>query len=188
MGVSHVSIIRLEVGIQYMPPRYGNGSQKEARRDRVRQEVIKFVKDNPGSSAQSIVAYLSVDVGLRNHGLTPRKIGFFIPRYCPEVTWYQDHAAGRRVYAAKESNYAQNRADKIRSYAEHRTGPHTPKPQVGLAKLAERASQSAADMSAAKANHATTATAASTSRAASMARGNLGGTSSRSDTGLGAES
>ena len=166
-----------------MPPRYGTGSQKEARRDRVRQEVIKFVKDNPGSSAQSIVAYLSVDVGLRNHGLTPRKIGFFIPRYCPDITWYQDHAAGRRVYAAKESNYAQNRADKIRSYAEHRTGPHTPKPQVGLAKLAERVSQSTAEMSAAKANHAS-----ATSRAASMALGNLGGTSSRSDTGLGAES
>ncbi len=69
-----------------------------------------------------------------------------------------------------------------------RSGPHTPKPQVGMSGLANRASQSAAVMTAVKANYATTATAASTSRAASMARGNLGGTSSRSDTGLGAES
>jgi len=154
----------------------------------VRQEIVKFVMNNPGSSAQSIVAYLSVDVGLRNHGLTPRKIGFFIPRYCSEITWYQDHTAGRRVYAAKESNYAQNRAEKIRSYAEHRTGTHTPKPQVGMSGLTNRASQSAGEMSAAKENHATTTTAASTSRAASMAGGNLGGASSRSQTGLGAES
>ena len=69
-----------------------------------------------------------------------------------------------------------------------RSGPHTPKPQVGMSGLANRASQSAGEMSAAKANHATTATAASTSQAASMERGNLGGTSSRSDTGLSTES
>jgi len=168
------SIIRLEEDIQYMPPRYGNGSQRDARKDRVRKEIVSFVRKNPGSSAQSIVAYLSIDMGLRNHGLTPRKVGFFIPRYCPEITWYQDHAAGRRVYAPLDSQYARNRAEKIHRYAEHRTGTNTPKPQVGMTRLAERASQSAVEMNAARvvANSSPTSTqVTSVSRAPRLARG-----------------
>jgi hypothetical protein len=36
---------------------------------------------------------------MRNHGLTPRKVGFFIPRHLSEyLVWWQDHTAGRRVY------------------------------------------------------------------------------------------
>ncbi|MEJ6563184.1 MAG: hypothetical protein QNL85_05715 [Euryarchaeota archaeon] len=36
---------------------------------------------------------------MRNHGLTPRKVGFFIPRHLSDcLEWWQDHTAGRRVY------------------------------------------------------------------------------------------
>ena len=50
-------------------------------------------------AAQSIVANLSHDRAMRNHGLTPRKVGFFIPRHLAQyLVWWQDHTAGRRVY------------------------------------------------------------------------------------------
>jgi hypothetical protein len=79
--------------------RLGKGSQKKARFERLKKEVIKFVGANPGCSAQSIVANLSHDKAMRNHGLTPRKIGFFISRNLSQkLTWWQDHRAGRRVY------------------------------------------------------------------------------------------
>ena len=82
-----------------MPRRVGTGSQKQARLERLKQEVLRFVLANPGCSAQSIVAELANDKAMRNHGLTPRKIGFFIPRHLADrVTWWQDHGAGRRVY------------------------------------------------------------------------------------------
>ena len=64
-----------------MPRRVGTGSQKQARLERLKREVLRFVLANPGCSAQSIVAELANDKAMRNHGLTPRKIGFFIPRY-----------------------------------------------------------------------------------------------------------
>ncbi|MBT60548.1 MAG: hypothetical protein CMA63_03210 [Euryarchaeota archaeon] len=83
-----------------MPPkREGKGSQKKARYERLKQEILRFVGANPGCSAQSIVANLSHDRSMRNHGLTPRKVGFFIPRHLSSyLVWWQDHAAGRRVY------------------------------------------------------------------------------------------
>ena len=83
-----------------MPPRReGKGSQKKARFERLKEEIMKFVGANPGCSAQSIVACLSHDKAMRNHGLTPRKVGFFIPRHMKaNLTWWQDHKAGRRVY------------------------------------------------------------------------------------------
>jgi hypothetical protein len=83
-----------------MPPRReGKGSQKRARFERLKIEILRFVGANPGCSAQSIVACLSNDKSMRNHGLTPRKVGFFIPRHLADrLEWWQDHRAGRRVY------------------------------------------------------------------------------------------
>ena len=81
------------------PRRLGKGSQKKARFDRLKNEIMRFVTANPGCSAQSIVANVSHDRVMRNHGLTPRKVGFFIPRHLADrLTWWQDHRAGRRVY------------------------------------------------------------------------------------------
>ena len=81
------------------PKGEGKGSQKKARYERLKREILRFVGANPGCSAQSIVANLSHDRSMRNHGLTPRKVGFFIPRHLsPYLVWWQDHTAGRRVY------------------------------------------------------------------------------------------
>ena len=87
-----------------MPPRRGGrGAQKKARFERLQTEILKFVTANPGCSAQSIVAFLDVDCKMRNHGLTPRKVGFFIPRFLKSrLSWWQDHKAGRRVYGPSE--------------------------------------------------------------------------------------
>jgi len=75
------------------------GAQKKARFERLKYEITRFVMANHGCSAQSIVANLSHDRSMRNHGLTPRKVGFFISRNLAEkLTWWQDHRAGRRVY------------------------------------------------------------------------------------------
>ena len=77
----------------------GLGAQKKARFERLKQEITRFVLANHGCSAQSIVANLSPDRALRTHGLTPRKVGFFISRNLAEkLSWWQDHRAGRRVY------------------------------------------------------------------------------------------
>ena len=77
----------------------GQGSQKRARFERLKAEITSFVLANHGCSAQSIVANLSHDKAMRNHGLTTRKVGFFISRNLAEkLTWWQDHTAGRRVY------------------------------------------------------------------------------------------
>lgn len=87
------------------PRRLGKGSQKKARFDRLKKEIMRFVTANPGCSAQSIVANLSHDRVMRNHGLTPRKVGFFIPRHLADrLTWWQDHRAGRRVYGRLDEN------------------------------------------------------------------------------------
>ena len=81
------------------PRKKGKGTQKKARFERLKKEILSFVGANPGCSAQSIVANLSHDRAMRNHGLTPRKVGFFIPRHLSEyLVWWQDHTAGRRVY------------------------------------------------------------------------------------------
>ena len=88
-----------------MPHREGKGSQKRARFERLCREVRCFVSANPGCSAHAIVANLNHDQKLRNHGLTPRKVGFFITRHLKEsLTWWQDHRAGRRVYGPTEEN------------------------------------------------------------------------------------
>ncbi len=75
------------------------GAQKQARLRRLREEILNFVTTNPGCTASQIVAWLSIDLRMKNHGLTPRKVGFFIPRYCKELIWRQDSQTVKRVYA-----------------------------------------------------------------------------------------
>tara|TARA_B110000444_G_C18836674_1_gene596418 strand:- start:415 stop:777 length:363 start_codon:yes stop_codon:yes gene_type:complete len=99
-GTPTVSLIWVNRVFRFMSPRRkGIGSQKQARFERLKLEILTFVGANPGCSAQSIVANLSHDRAMRNHGLTPRKVGFFIPRHLAQyLVWWQDHTAGRRVY------------------------------------------------------------------------------------------
>ena len=54
----------------------GAGTQEKARFERLKQEITRFVMVNHGCSAQSIVANLSHDRSMRNHGLTPEKSRF----------------------------------------------------------------------------------------------------------------
>jgi hypothetical protein len=76
----------------------GLGSQKQARRNRLKSEILDYVSSNPNCTASEIVASLANDRRMKNHGLTPRKVGFFIPRYCKEILWNQDTSTGKRVY------------------------------------------------------------------------------------------
>lgn len=76
----------------------GRGSQKQARRNRLKFEIMDYVSSNPNCTASEIVASLANDRRMKNHGLTPRKVGFFIPRYCKEILWNQDSSTGKRVY------------------------------------------------------------------------------------------
>lgn len=78
------------------------GSQKAARTNRLRNEILSYVETHPGCTASQIVAWLSIDLRMKNHGLTPRKVGFFIPRYVKEVSWTQDRQTGKRVYALND--------------------------------------------------------------------------------------
>ena len=83
------------------PRRLGKGSQKKARFERLKEEIMRFVTANPGCSAQSIVANLSHDRTMRNHGLTARKIGYFIPRYMKNRIGFKlDATTGKRIYHA----------------------------------------------------------------------------------------
>lgn len=82
---------------KYMQPKYG--TQKQARFNRLRSEIMDYVTTNPNCTASEIVAALSNERRMKNHGLTPRKVGFFIPRHCKEILWTQDRATGKRIYA-----------------------------------------------------------------------------------------
>ena len=69
----------------------GKGSQKNARLERLKAEITTYIEDRPGCSAADIVAYLSNERKMRNHGLTARKIGYFIG--------FKLHATtGKRIY------------------------------------------------------------------------------------------
>ena len=57
----------------------GKGSQKKARLERLKNEIVDYVAQAPGASAADIVAFLSNERKMRNHGLTTRKVGLFIP-------------------------------------------------------------------------------------------------------------
>ncbi len=78
----------------------GHGSQKAARRERLKHEIVEYVSNNPGCSAADIVDHLSNTRRMRNHGLTTRKVGFFIPRYLKNIVMYTlDRSTGKRVYS-----------------------------------------------------------------------------------------
>ena len=77
----------------------GKGSQKEARLERLKEEIASYIEDRPGCSAADIVAYLSNERKMRNHGLTARKIGYFIPRYMKNHIGFKlDTTTGKRTY------------------------------------------------------------------------------------------
>lgn len=77
----------------------GNGVQKRARLNRLKNEIIEYVASQPQCSAADIVDYLSNERKMRNHGLTTRKVGFFIPRYLSEMIGFTlDNSTGKRLY------------------------------------------------------------------------------------------
>ena len=79
----------------------GNGVQKRARLNRLKNEIIEYVASQPQCSAADIVAYLSNERKMRNHGLTARKVGYFIPRYMrSQIGFKLDAATGKRIYHA----------------------------------------------------------------------------------------
>ena len=79
----------------------GKGTQKSARLERLKAEIATYIEDRPGCSAADIVAYLSNERKMRNHGLTARKIGYFIPRYMKNIIGFKlDATTGKRIYHA----------------------------------------------------------------------------------------
>ena len=77
----------------------GIGSQKEARLERLKEEIVDYVEQGHGVSAADIVSFLTHERKMRNHGLTARKIGLFIPRYLSErVSFRLDATTGKRIY------------------------------------------------------------------------------------------
>ena len=81
-----------------MPPR-GAGAQRTARHDRLCKEIIDYVEVQGACTAADIAHHLSNERRMRNHGLTARKIGFFIPRYVAEITFELDPNSGKRIYS-----------------------------------------------------------------------------------------
>ena len=78
----------------------GEGSQKAARLHRLKNEIIEYVTKHPGCSAADIVDHLSNTLRMRNHGLTARKVGFFIPRYLKHTVMFNlDSSTGKRIYS-----------------------------------------------------------------------------------------
>ena len=89
----------------------GNGTQKQARLARLKNEIVEYVATQQSCSAADIVHHLSNERRMRNHGLTARKVGFFIPRHLSEwLVWWQDHTAGRRVYGEAGCTEAPNKS------------------------------------------------------------------------------
>ena len=78
----------------------GRGSHKQARLERLMKEIEEYVASQPSCSAADIVNYLSNERKMRNHGLTTRKVGFFIPRYLADrVSYRLDNTTGKRIYS-----------------------------------------------------------------------------------------
>ncbi|MEK9731239.1 MAG: hypothetical protein VW230_05725 [Candidatus Poseidoniales archaeon] len=74
-------------------------TQKEARLERLMNEIVDYVNTVDQCSASDIVHYLSNEKRMRNHGLTPRKIGLFIPRYLKGIIAFSlDTTTGKRIY------------------------------------------------------------------------------------------
>ena len=83
----------------YMSKMKGNGTQKQARLARLKNEIVEYVSSQESCSAADIVHHLSNERRMRNHGLTARKVGFFIPRYLSEfISFTLDHGTGKRLY------------------------------------------------------------------------------------------
>ena len=77
----------------------GNGTQKEARLARLKNEIVEYVATQQSCSAADIVHHLSNERRMRNHGLTAQKVGFFIPRYLSDlISFTLDHSTGKRLY------------------------------------------------------------------------------------------
>ena len=74
-------------------------SQRIARHQKLCEEITAYVKENPNCSAAQIAGALSVDKKMRNHGLTARKVGFFIPRNCKNIISIDDKKSGCRLYS-----------------------------------------------------------------------------------------
>jgi hypothetical protein len=74
-------------------------AQKQARLARLKSEIVEYVTTQPSCSAADIVHHLSNERRMRNHGLTARKVGFFIPRYLSDlISFTLDHSTGKRLY------------------------------------------------------------------------------------------
>ncbi len=77
----------------------GKGSQKEARLERLKDEILTYVDANPHCTAADIVDHLANVRRMRNHGLTARKVGYFIPRHLKEaIAFTLDATTGKRLY------------------------------------------------------------------------------------------
>ena len=77
----------------------GKGSQKKARLERLKNEIVDYVSQMPGASAADIVAFLSNERKMRNHGLTTRKVGLFIPLHLSHMINFRlDSSTGQRIY------------------------------------------------------------------------------------------
>jgi len=87
----------------YPPPwlfMRGRGSQRSARLERLKLEIVEYVRKHPACLAADIVHHLSNERRMRNHGLTTRKIGFFIPRYMKgSISFKLDNSTGKRLYS-----------------------------------------------------------------------------------------
>jgi hypothetical protein len=77
------------------------GRQKEARQNKLITEIYNFVCSNPGVGSAAIYGYLAVDLKMRNAGLTARKIGFFIPRYCKHQIRFEEQGESRIYFPIK---------------------------------------------------------------------------------------
>ena len=61
------------------------GAQKEARLRRLREEILNFVSVNPGCTASQIVAWLSIDLKMKNHGFDTAKGWLFHPKILQRI-------------------------------------------------------------------------------------------------------
>ena len=95
--ITQITSIYSHAVLHYMN---GRGSQKTARLERLKMEITEYVTRNPGCSAADIVDHLSNTLRMRNHGLTSRKVGFFIPRYLKNIVMFTlDRSTGKRIYS-----------------------------------------------------------------------------------------
>ena len=88
----------LVIQVYIMASKRGAGSQKIARLQRLKEEILSYVAERPECSAADSVDYLSNTRRMRNHGWTTRKVGFFIPRHMKEIKYRLDSSTGKRLY------------------------------------------------------------------------------------------